>query len=243
MSTAGSAALGRASVAFRVLIKVIMSISRLAIGLVLFTCASTAIANADSGDNSAAAIVREMSLARQNPGLYATFIEEHRALYQGNLLVRPGRIAMRTKEGTRAVDEAIRYLRKASPRAPLAFSPGMSQAAADHCAGQAGGGMSHKGRDGSNAADRISRYGTWGGSWGENLACGRSGAREIMIALIIDDGVRGRKHRDNIFNPQFNYAGAAVGSHATYRTICSIGFAGAYAEHAQPLNGALVARN
>ena len=221
-----------------------MSSSRFAFGLVVFTCALVGIAKAaDPGDNSASAIVREMSLARQNPALYAALIEEHRAFFQGNLIVRPGRVAFRTKEGTRAVDEAIRYLRSASPRAPLAMSTGMSRAAADHCAEQAGGGMSHKGRNGSNTAERISRYGIWGGSWGENLACGRSGAREIVIALIIDDGVRGRKHRENIFNPAFNYAGAAVGSHATYRTICSIEFAGAYAEHDQAATGTLVARN
>ena len=232
-----------AKVALRLLIIAIMSSSRFALSLLVFTFALGGVCQADQNDNSASAIVREMSLARENPALYATFVEEHRAFYHGNLIVRPGRVAFRTNEGTRAVDEAINYLRKASPRAPLTLSPGMSRAAADHCAGQAGGGMSHKGADGSNTADRISRYGTWGGSWGENLACGRSGAREIVIALIIDDGVRGRKHRDNIFNPQFNYAGAAVGSHATYRTICSMAFAGAYVEQGQPMNGALVARN
>ena len=220
-----------------------MSSSPFAFAFIAFTFALAGFAQADSTENSAAAIVREMNLARENPALYASFIEEHRAFYEGNLLVRPGRVALRTKEGTRAVDDAILYLRKASPRAPLVFSPGMSRAAADHCVDQAGGGMSHKGRDGSNTADRISRYGTWGGSWGENLACGRSGAREIVMALIIDDGIRGRKHRENIFNPNFNYAGAAVGSHATYRTICSMGFAGAYAEHGGSPNGTLFARN
>src|SRR3712207_859365 len=124
-----------------------MSRSRFTFVFLAVTFALVGFATADPGDNSASAIVREMSLARENPALYATFIEEHRAYYQGNLIVRPGRVAFRTKEGTRAVDEAINYLRKASPRAPLAFSSGMSRAAADHCAGQAGGGMSHKGRD------------------------------------------------------------------------------------------------
>ncbi len=90
--------------------------------------------------------------------------------------------------------------------------------------------MSHGGRGGSNTGDRINRYGMWSGTWGENLSCGRRGARETVIALIVDDGLRSRKHRHNIFNPSFNYAGAAVGPHAQYRTICSIEFAGGYAE-------------
>lgn len=63
-----------------------------------------------------------------------------------------------------------------------------------------------------------------------------------MLALIIDDVPPSRKHRANIFNPAFNYAGAAMGTHAQYRTICSMDFAGHYAEHSET-NGPLVARN
>jgi uncharacterized protein YkwD len=171
-----------------------------------------------------------MNLARQNPAHYAAYIEELRGHFQGNLLVLPGRIPFRTKEGVQALDGAIRFLRSTAPQAPLSFSPGMSRAAADHVAEQAGGGMSHSGRGGSNTGDRINRYGMWSGTWGENLSCGRQGARETVIALIVDDGLRSRKHRANIFSPKYNYAGAAIGSHAQYRTICSIEFAGGYVE-------------
>ena len=211
--------------------------------LVFFFCSAFATRSSGAEQTSGSAIVREMNLARENPALYATFIEEMRGNFQGNLLVLPGRIPLRTKEGTRALDDAIRFLRNASPQAPLVFSPGMSRAAADHCAEQAGGGMSHTGRGGSNTGDRINRYGTWSGIWGENLACGRSAAREIVMALIIDDGLPARKHRKNIFNPAFGYAGAAVGPHATYRTICSTEFAGGYVENATAPNDRLVARN
>ena len=208
--------------------------SSLLIVAIICSCFSSPL-RAGTEETSAAAIVREMNLARQNPAQYASFIEELRTHFRGSLLVLPGRMAMRTKEGTGALDEAIRFLRTASPQAPLTFSPGMSRAAADHCAEQAGGGMSHRGRGGSTTAGRISRYGSWSGSWGENLSCGRSGAREIVMALIIDDGLRSRKHRANIFSSSFGYAGAAVGNHATYRTICSIGFAGGYAERGEAL--------
>ena len=64
-----------------------------------------------------------------------------------------------------------------------------------------------------------------------------------MLALIIDDGLPSRKHRANIFNSDFNYAGAAMGSHAEYRTICSMEFAAGYAERGQPASETLVARN
>ena len=200
-------------------------------------------ATASEGGASGAAVVREMNLARQNPSLYASYLEEMRGQFNGNMLVRPGRIPFRTKEGVKAVDEAIRYLRSASPRSPLAFSPGMSRAAADHCAAQAGGGMSHNA--GGSTGSRINRYGSFSGSWGENISCGRQSAREIVIALIIDDGLRSRKHRDNIFSTNFTVAGAATGPHAQYRTIASMAFAGGYAEGAKAPGAAmaLFARN
>ncbi len=219
------------------------AVSSFALIVFAFSFGGAKEANASALGATGNAVVREMNLARQNPALYASFIEELRGNFRGNLLVLPGRVPLRTKEGARAVDEATRFLRSASPQSPLIFSPGMSRAATDHCADQAGGGMSHKGRDRSNTADRISRYGTWSGKWGENLSCGRAGAREIVIALIVDDGLRNRKHRANIFNSSFHYAGAALGSHATYRTICSIEFADGYVENGRAGRETLVARN
>ena len=197
----------------------------------------------DTAGSSGGAVIREMNLARQNPGLYARVIEEVRARMNGNVMVLPGGTRIRTREGTAAVDEAIRFLRQAQPQAPLTYSAGLSRAASDHCADQAGGGFGHSGRDASNAGGRMSRYGTFSGSWGENISYGKSSARDVVIALIIDDGLRARKHRKNIFNPSFNFAGAAFGRHARFGTMCSMDFAGGYAERGQGFPDTLVARN
>jgi uncharacterized protein YkwD len=174
---------------------------------------------------SAAAVIREINLARENPKLYATFVAESRP----HFMIEQGR----------AVDEAVRFLQKAHPLPALTLSAGMSRAAADHCADQIGGQLGHDGSDRSHGGERISRYGSWSTTWGENISYSRKTAREVVVALIIDDGTRSRGHRKNIFNPKFNYAGAAFGPHARYRTVCTIDFAGGYAERAE----ALVAKN
>ncbi|MEY2498728.1 MAG: hypothetical protein QOD12_2284 [Verrucomicrobiota bacterium] len=199
--------------------------------------------SSDSGEASARAVIREMNLARQNPALYATFVQELRGRMSGNVLVLPGHTRIRTKEGTVALDEAIQFLRRAQPQAPLTLSPGMCRAAADHCADQAAGGFGHEGRDRSHAGDRIARYGTFSGGWGENISYGKSSARDVVLALIIDDGLPARKHRKNIFNPYFAVAGAAFGRHAKFGTVCSMDFAGGYAERGQATDETLVARN
>jgi uncharacterized protein YkwD len=197
----------------------------------------------EDGGASGAAVIREMNLARQQPTLYATFIQEVRSRMNGNAMVLPGGTRVRTKEGTAAVDEAIRFLQRAQPLPPLMASRGMSRAAADHCADQADGGFGHAGSDRSRANDRIARYGTFTGGWAENISYGKSSARAVVIALIIDDGLRGRKHRQNIFNPNYNYAGAAFGRHARFGTMCSMDFAGGYAERGHAPADTLVARN
>lgn len=181
---------------------------------------------------SAAAIIHELNLARENPGTYASFLEETRSSYSGNLRVLSGAVPLRTQEGVRAVEEAIKFLRNIQPQPPLAFSPGLCQAAADHCRDQAGGATGHHGSDRSNPSTRIGRYGAWQGGWAENIAYGQRSAREIVIALIIDDGVRSRGHRKNIFNASYSVAGAASGPHARFGTVCDIDLAGSYVESA-----------
>lgn len=194
---------------------------------------SNALADKDSVSGSA--VIREMNLARQNPALYATYVEEMRPYFNGNILSRPDRGNLFTREGVHAIDDAIRFLRSARPLPPLTLSPGMCRGAADHCADQANGAMGHNGSDRSSPGARMSRYGTWSFSWGENISYGKMSARDVVLALIIDDGLPARKHRQNIFNSNFNFAGAAYGPHARYRSVCSIDFAGGFTERGQAL--------
>jgi len=215
----------------------------LAISLVICTVLPARAAEKNDDAASGNAVIRELNLARQNPALYATFVQELRSRMNGNILILPGRTRIRTKEGTAALDEAIRFLQSARPLPPLTASRGMSRAAADHCADQANGGFGHEGRDRSHAGQRIARYGSFSGSWGENISYGKSTARDVVLALIIDDGLPARKHRANIFNPNFNFAGAAFGSHARFGTMCSMDFAGGYTERGEAAADTLVARN
>jgi uncharacterized protein YkwD len=214
--------------ALRCFMEIIMRLAILAASTLFFPLsfghAKDKSARAENEPVSAASVIRELNLARENPKLYATFVAKS----------RPFRMIERGK----AVDEAVRFLQKAHPLPALTSSPGMSRAAADHCAEQVEGQLGHEGSDRSHGGDRISRYGSWSSTWGENISYSRKTAREVVLALIIDDGIKDRGHRKNIFNPKFSYAGAAFGPHARYRTVCTIDFAGGYAEHSQ-----LVAKN
>lgn len=240
------AAAGAGGVAPELLIITIMrlSLSAVAFASLLFAASPAfALEQEEPGGDPARAVIREMNLARQNPSLYANFVQELRNTMNGNVMVLPGGTRVRTKEGTRSLDEAIHFLRSAQPLPPFAVSRGMSRAAKDHCTDQADGGFGHEGKDRSHAGTRLARYGTVSGSWGENVSYGKSTARDVVLALIIDDGLPARKHRQNIFNPSFSYAGAGFGRHARFGTVWSMDFAGGYAERGQEPAETLVARN
>lgn len=176
-------------------------------------------------------IVDEMNLAREHPTRYARYIEERLRYYDGKLLRLPGRIPVQTNEGLAAPKEAIRALRAMKPAPALTLSDGMSLGARDHVRDQGPAGRTgHKGSDGSYANDRVDRYGRWIASIAENIAYGPTTARDVVIGLIVDDGVPDRGHRVNIFDRASRVTGVACGPHRTYRMECVIVYAAKYAE-------------
>ncbi len=176
-------------------------------------------------------VLREMNLARTEPRRYAEFPEERRRYYRGNRFERPGEIAIITQEGVGAVDEAIEFLRRVKPVGALRPSQGLSRAAQDHVRDQGpSGGLGHRGKDGSRMCDRANRYGKWIGKVGENISYGQYDPRDVVIQLIIDDGLRDRGHRDNIFDPAFRVVGVAFGGHSKYRSMCVTTFAAGHDE-------------
>ncbi len=176
-------------------------------------------------------VVKELSTARTSPRSYASYVKDMRRYFYGKELRRPADIAILTKEGDAALVEAIQFLETVKPLPALRVSQGMCQGARDHVEIQGKSGtVGHGSAEGSQPWERINRYGTWKKMVGENIAYGQSRARDVVTFLIVDDGVPGRGHRQNIFNPNFRVVGTAFGPHAIYGTVCVIIFAGEYLE-------------
>lgn len=177
------------------------------------------------------AVLEELNLARNNPQTYAKLLEDYRATFNGRIVKRPGKIDLMTKEGTRAVDEAIAALKRQKPLDAMRPSKGMSKGAMDHVKDIGPKGITgHSGSDGSKPFDRINRYGEWQQTAGENISFGNDQGRAVLIQLIVDDGVANRGHRTNIYKKEFNRVGIACGPHKVYGTMCVQTFAGEYVE-------------
>lgn len=172
-------------------------------------------------------VLAEVNLARTQPSQYAQYIKELRTHFHGKELWISRRPAvLMTSEGVEAVDEALRFLAKQKPLAPLSWSPGLAKAALELVQEQGESGkVGHSGSRTGGTQERIERHGRWSGRIAENISYGPSNARLMVMQLIIDDDVPDRGHRENIYEPRVREAGAACGPHPTYGIMCVMDFA------------------
>jgi hypothetical protein len=170
-------------------------------------------------------ILKALNQFRVDPAGYATVLRQQRRYYRGDLLEIPGQTDLLTREGVRPLDEAIADLE--SKRASLgrvALSAGLSRAATDHVleAGRRGL-ISH-----GDFQKRIEHYGIWSGAIGEDISYGPREGREVIVGLLIDDGVANRAHRESLLDPRWRYVGIACGFHSRYGTMCVLDLAADY---------------
>ena len=76
--------------------------------------------------------------------------------------------------------------------------------------------MKHEGSNGCSVKQRFEKYGKFISSYGENLSFACDTAEEVVLQLIIDDGIEGRGHRQNIFNKDFKVVGCYSGPHKDF---------------------------
>jgi len=102
--------------------------------------------------------------------------------FNGLVLNMPGEPGLTTKEGAPAWQEAIDYLKAATPVAALVWSDAIYLSAKDHCADQGPkGNTGHIGSAGSNPATRLAKYGDVGGGLGENISYGAKTSDRIIL--------------------------------------------------------------
>jgi uncharacterized protein YkwD len=197
------------------------------------------VGNADFISRSELEVLAEINLVRTNPAAYAAFLREYRRNINGLELRIPGKKMVKLKEGVRAIDEAIAVLSKTKPLPPFTLSRGLTLSSRDHAKDLVKtAGYGHVGSDGSKVGKRAVKYGSWKKAVGENIAYGPSIAREIVIGLLADDGVKDRRHRKVILDSNYRTAGVAIEfNHPAYGPICVQNFAGEYAEKPVPVPG------
>lgn len=186
---------------------------------------------ASSLSNVSGAVLDEINTARQKPQQFIAYLEEYRGRFSGSNVKGSDGITLRTIEGVAVIDEAIAFLRSLTPVEPLKITEGLVKAATLQLNDLSiNPSLYHTGADGSSLSERVKRLGTTRGKLGENIAFGKSIAREIVLMWIIDDGIPSRLHRKNLFNSEFKTAGTAYGKGTDDRGLCVLVLAAEFSE-------------
>ena len=136
-------------------------------------------------------------------------------------------------EGDNVFKEAIQFLKSLPPLKPLQWDPNLARSAQEHVEDIGPKGLLlYQSSDGTEPEDRISKYGNYVDSLGENIDFGPNDAMGVIISLTLDDGEEERPHRENLFKQDYQKVGIACGPHKTEFQMCVMDFAFDF----QPLN-------
>ena len=169
-------------------------------------------------------LVVEINKIRLSPKSYITKIKKYRKYYKDNFLYLPTNTKpIKTIEGIKACEEAIRFLKKQEAVNALINDERLSKAAEDHVNDIGKNGLSsYEGSDGSSVLDRVQKYCEWDDFCCESIDFGNYFAKDIIIQSIIDDGIPSRYNRDNIFSKKAKYIGVHIGYHKLYSFVTDI---------------------
>ena len=165
---------------------------------------------------------------RKNPKSLAKRLELIRTYLdpETNVLSEPNKIQIQMVEGDSVFKEAITFLNSLSPLMPLEWDENLAQSALEHVTDIGPKGLLlYQSSDGTEPEERISKYGNYSESLGENIDFGPNDAIGVIISLTLDDGEEQRPHRENLFKSDFKKVGIACGPHKSEFQMCVMDFA------------------
>lgn len=138
---------------------------------------------------------------------------------------------MNTKEGKTVVLETIQFLKTQRALKPLSWNDYLAQKAKEMVLfSGAIGKTGHEREDGKQGWSGWDQFGL--NCIGENLAYGSTDLNDAVVGLIVDDGVKDRGHRLNIYSVDFTDVGIAMGEHRSRFNIMCVQDFGCSAETA-----------
>ena len=160
---------------------------------------------------------------RSNPRELARHLEKLKKYLDTstNILSEPDKIQIQMVEGENVFNEAIQFLKNLSPLPPFQWDESLAQSAQEHVddIGPKGP-LLYQSSDGTEPEDRISKYGNYVESLGENIDFGPNDEIGVIVSLTLDDGEEERPHRDNLFKNDYKKIGIACGPHQTEFQMC-----------------------
>ena len=166
-------------------------------------------------------VIAESNRIRTNPKAYIPILEGYLKNFDGNLLTLPDKHEiLETEEGPRAYKEAIEFLKNQKPINVIEYDEEASKVALEYSKFLSN---SKEGQveDENQIEQRVEKYLDYDYSISENIDFGGSTGIEVIVNLLVDDGVKNRTHRENLFSDKYEYYGVGVFEHPDY-DFCTV---------------------
>ena len=166
-------------------------------------------------------VIAESNRIRTNPKAYIPILEGYLKNFDGNLLTLPDKNEiLETEEGPRAYKEAIEFLKNQKPINVIEYDEEASKVALEYSKFLSN---SKEGQveDENQIEQRVEKYLDYDYSISENIDFGGSTGVEVIVNLLVDDGVKNRTHRENLFSDKYEYYGVGVFEHPDY-DFCTV---------------------
>ena len=167
-------------------------------------------------------VIYEANRIRKNPKAYIPILEEYLENFDDNRLKMPDKNeCIETQEGPKAFKEAIEFLKNQKPINEIEFDEEASKVAEEYAKILATSGEEVQAEDESHIQERVEKYIDYDYAISECIDFGGSTGKEVIVNLLVDDGVKFRTHRQNLFSDKYQYYGVAVTDHPEY-DYCTI---------------------
>jgi uncharacterized protein YkwD len=178
-------------------------------------------------------IIEEHNVIRTNPKYYIPILRTYIKFFQGNILHRPSGLIVITNEGYKAFAEAVEFLENINPVGQLVNDVRINLACREY--------VEKLGIDDSiddkvsSMADRIENYAEWEGILSQCVDFGSNNAVDVIINILVDDGVASRIHRKALFAPEAKIIGCSSGKHYKFGVVSVINYLGGTSDLNYPL--------
>lgn len=150
-------------------------------------------------------VILLINLVRTNPALFCeTYLKKHKQKYK--------------VKNTSYYKSLVKTLKSIHPMSALSPDKSIYEAANSHAIASGKKGSSgHQNFDKRKDQSNCDYF-------GENCSYGYSDAENIVMQLLIDEGVKSLGHRENILNESYSLIGLGIAKHKVWKWNCVIDF-------------------
>lgn len=166
--------------------------------------------------------VKYLSENERNVIVYVNVVRCYPDYFLNEILL-PYMDSARTNKRSTYATSLIDELKKAVPLEPLSFNPQLYKVAVKHARDMGMTGREgHSSSTGKSFNNRTKDFPLCA----ENCDYGNEQALDIVISLLLDEGIASHGHRKNIMNPAYTSIAVSIQRHLQYDWNCVMDFAG-----------------